>query len=109
MIEQMHSFINHVVGGADGDLAWAGVRAITSLCSLFAAWAVRYSRDRYLIWAACGLGIWLILKVVDDLTRIGIGPALTVYFTISNLLWCSILIGLSRMAKRERKCMQEHA
>ena len=103
MIELLHSFINHVLFGPDSDLAWAGVRAVTALCSLFAAWAVRYSTDRYLTWAACALGLWLALKVGDDLAHIGKGPALTVYFAVSNFLWWCILLGVSRMAKRERE------
>jgi hypothetical protein len=104
----LHSFLGTAIGGADGDLWWAAVRALTGVCSLIAAWAVRYSVDRYLAWVTVALGAWLLIKVSDDVHSSlsgQSGPTLNLYFLVSNLIWCFILIGLARMAIRERKAL----
>lgn len=101
----LHLFLNQILFGSDSDLAWAGVRALTAVCSIIAAFAVRYSRDRFLAWVTLGLGGWVLLKVADDLTHTG-GPRLTLYFMVSNLLWSAILIGLARMAMREQQYLR---
>ena len=109
MFEPLHNFLNQVLFGADSDLAWAAVRAVTALCSLFAARAVRRSPDRFLAWATVGLGSWVGLKVADDLAHRGVGPNLTLYFMVANLMWSAILIGLARMANRERLYLRSRA
>lgn len=98
----LHSFLNQVLFGPDSDLAWAAVRALSGICSLIAAHAVWHSPGRFLAWATLFLGAWLGLKVADDLAHAGAGPKLTIYFMMANLAWCTILIGLARMANRER-------
>ena len=107
MFDALHNFFAQVLFGPDSDLGWAAVRAVTALCSLFAARAVRHSPDRFLAWATVILGAWVGLKVADDLTHRGAGPNLTLYFMISNLMWSAILIGLARMANRERHYLLE--
>ena len=102
MTEPLHAFFAQVIFGPDSDLAWAGVRAITAICSLIAARAVRRSPDRFLAWATLFLGGWIGLKVADDLTHRSIGPLLSTYFMMANVAWSVILIGLSRMANREQ-------
>ena len=106
MLDSLHSFLGAVLFGAYSDLAWSAVRAITAVCSFNAGWAVRRSPDRFLIWATLLLGAWVSLKVVDDLTHHGKGPALTPYFMVSNILWSFVLIGLARMAYRERAALE---
>jgi hypothetical protein len=104
----LHNILGAAIGGGDGDLWWAAIRALTGVCSLIAAWAVRYSVDRYLAWVAVALGAWLLLKVSDDIHSSlsgQAGPTLNLYFMVSNLIWCFILIGLARMAMRERQAL----
>ncbi len=104
----LHNFLGTVIGGADGDMWWAAVRALTGVCSLIAAWAVRLSVDRYLAWVTVALGAWLLLKVSDDIHSSlsgEAGPTLNLYFMVSNVIWCFILIGLARMAMRERQAL----
>jgi hypothetical protein len=81
---------------------------MVAVCAIIAAAAVRYSTDRYLAYAAFGLGVLLFLKMVDDIDFSLLhrsGQSLTIYFLISNIFWALILIGLARMAIRKRKAL----
>jgi hypothetical protein len=106
MLEPLHYFLSQVLFGADSDLGWSGVRAVTGICSLIAARAVFHSPDRFLTWATLFLAVWLGLKVADDLTHRSHGGQLTTYFLAANLAWSVILIGLARMANREQVHMR---
>jgi len=98
----VHELLNGALFGEYSGLVWAGVRGIVAIFTFIAARAVRHSPDRYLVWATLALGFWLGIKVADDLFFLGQGTKLNAYFLISNSLWCAVLLGLARMAKRER-------
>ncbi len=95
MIDGLHAFLNFPLFGEYSDLAWAAVRAVTGLTSLFVAWNMRGQRDK-LRWLLMALGGWIALKVFDDVAHPSVGPQLTVYFAFSNLLWTLILLQKSR-------------
>lgn len=98
----LHGLLNGTLFGEYSSLVWAGLRAIVAIFTFIAARAVRHSPDRYLVWMTLALGLWLGLKVADDLFFLGQSTKLNAYFLISNTLWCAVLLGLARMANRER-------
>lgn len=103
MLDWLHHFLNLVLFSPDSDLAWAGLRALTALAGLFTALALRRSPNWLLKWAALGLGTWVFIKVLDDVTFRNPASNLTVYFMVSNLLWIAVLIGTARRANYDRR------
>ncbi|MGY2892735.1 hypothetical protein [Deinococcus sp. UYEF24] len=98
----LHGLLNGTLFGEYSNLVWAGVRGTVAVFTFITARAVRDSPDRYLVWVTIALGSWLGLKVADDLFFISQGTKLNPYFLVSNMLWCAALVGMARMANRER-------
>lgn len=101
-MDWLHHVLNLVLFSPNSDLAWAAVRAVTAIASINAAWALRYHSRFPVFWAVLFLGVWIGLKVLDDITHPGVGPQLTLYFALSNLAWVIVLVALSRIAQRNR-------
>ena len=104
-----HHLLNAPLLGLYSAYGWDAVRALTVICSWAAGWAARRSRDRFLVWSTLGLGLWISVKISDDFAYPASVLSLTPYFAISNLLWCAVLIGLARMANRERRAQEIQA
>ena len=100
-MDWLHHFLNFVLFSPNGDLAWAGVRAVTATASLITAINLRHTRG-WLFAATLFLAIWIGLKVADDVVYRQKDAQLTVYFLLSNLAWVAILLSVSREVATRR-------